>query len=190
MSDPSSATSAANARLEFAALRHYLMTDRSAFPLLAASVRRTALLLPRCQSLSKPGASLPRRAFAVSATHCRRRARNVSLSSILIAPALKRVAAAIWTPAATINCVRRQSVSLLPCCRQQRSRDPPPSFDGRRGATRRNAADRGLSPTGLHRSLSAVVPEGRRWPERDRAGKFGSTSGSPDGAACPAHAAH
>lgn len=46
----------AAARLEFAALRHYLVTDRSAKPLRAASARRTALLLPGCRSLSKPGA--------------------------------------------------------------------------------------------------------------------------------------
>ncbi|MBY5864197.1 hypothetical protein [Rhizobium leguminosarum] len=41
------------------------------------------------------------------------------MSSILIAPALKRVAAAIWTPAATINCVR---ANLCRCCRAAASR--------------------------------------------------------------------
>lgn len=56
------------AKLEFAAMQHYLVVDRSAHPLRAASVRRTASLLPGCRSLSKPGAlsraglSLSRRA--------------------------------------------------------------------------------------------------------------------------------
>ncbi len=115
----------AAARLEFAALRHYLVTDRSAKPLRAASARRTALLLPGCRSLSKPGAFsraglLPPPRPTVLAGH-----RASPCPPFFRSGPRAGFGGDLERRAAAINCVRRQSVSLLPCCSQQRSRDRP-----------------------------------------------------------------
>ncbi len=77
-------------KLEFAALQHYLVLDR-ALTLRAASVRRTASLLPGCQSLSKPGAlsraglSLSRQTAVVADEDVRTFAHCRNLSGIVVA---------------------------------------------------------------------------------------------------------